>query len=223
MWNWSENQIEIVLIRHGATKANKEHRYLGKTDEALSVEGIKALQKEKNKGSYPQIDYLFSSPMKRCLKTAEILYPEKKPIVIPDWEEMDFGAFEGKNYLELQSDETYQAWIDSNGTLPFPEGESREAFIKRCEQGFYKLLAKLTEKESPSGEPVLRSENKSAYQQDLGAARLGLIIHGGTIMALLSSFYGGDYFDYQIANGKGYICKLKCNDKQIRFEALEKI
>ena len=53
---------------------------------------------------------------------------------------MDFGEFEGKNYIELQKDPNYQAWIDSNGTLPFPGGESREAFIKRCEQGFYRML-----------------------------------------------------------------------------------
>ena len=29
MWNRAENQIELVLIRHGATRANEERRYLG--------------------------------------------------------------------------------------------------------------------------------------------------------------------------------------------------
>ena len=139
MWNWSENQIKLVFIRHGATKANKEHRYLGTTDESLSLEGVRALEKEKCAGSYPDVDYLMSSPMKRCLETAEILYPYKEPIIIPEWMEMDFGAFEGKNYLDLQDDERYQAWIDSDGMLPFPEGESRKMFIKRCEQGLYRM------------------------------------------------------------------------------------
>lgn len=34
----------LVFIRHGATQANKERRYLGKTDESLSEEGIEILE-----------------------------------------------------------------------------------------------------------------------------------------------------------------------------------
>ena len=43
MRNRTEEQIEIrlTLIRHGATLSNKEGRYLGKTDEALSPDGIR--------------------------------------------------------------------------------------------------------------------------------------------------------------------------------------
>ena len=47
MRNRTEDQIEIhlTLIRHGATLSNKEGRYLGKTDEALSPDGIRTLEK----------------------------------------------------------------------------------------------------------------------------------------------------------------------------------
>ncbi len=208
MWNRSENKITIVLIRHGATKANKEHRYLGKTDEGLSVEGISELQKAKHANRYPDVDYVFFSPMRRCLETAQILYPDREAIVIPEWEEMDFGDFEGKNYMELQSDLRYQEWVDSNGTLPFPGGESREDFIGRCEQGFCGMLTQL----------LARFEDKQNH-----AVTVGLIVHGGTIMALLSSFCGGEYFDYQVANGKGYCCKMAWDGKNIRLDLLEKI
>ena len=44
MRDWTENQIMLVFIRHGATQANKERRYLGKTDESLSGEGIEILE-----------------------------------------------------------------------------------------------------------------------------------------------------------------------------------
>ena len=140
MRNRTEDQIEIhlTLIRHGATLSNKEGRYLGKTDEALSPEGICGLEKCVADRSYSTADVLFSGPMKRCLETAQILYPGQTPIIIPEWTEMDFGAFEGHNYQELSKDPNYQRWIDSGGTLPFPEGESREEFIHRSVAGYEK-------------------------------------------------------------------------------------
>ena len=142
MRNRTEDQIEIylTLIRHGATLSNKEGRYLGKTDEALSPDGIRTLEKSVTDRIYPIADVLFSGPMKRCLETAQILYPGQTPICIPEWTEMDFGAFEGYNYQELSGNPAYQRWIDSGGTLPFPEGESREEFIRRSVAGYEKMV-----------------------------------------------------------------------------------
>ena len=170
MWNWSENQIKMVWIRHGATRSNKECRYLGKTDEGLSEEGIAELERTKKANYYPEADYIFSSPMKRCLETAKILYPAQNTVVIPDWEEIDFGVFEGKNYIDLQKDRRYQAWIDSNAALAFPEGEGRKEFIERCRQGFYKMLKYLC--------CQMEKEQKSDI-------RIGLIVHGGIILSLI--------------------------------------
>ena len=192
------------MIRHGATTSNKEHRYLGKTDEGLSEEGKDALQKAKN--SYPKLDYIFASPMKRCLETAQILYPDKDIIEIAEWEEMDFGAFEGKNYKELQKNEYYQKWIDSNGILPFPNGESRETFVKRCKKGFEKMQLELMK--------LLSSHT---------CITVGMIVHGGTIMALLSSFYGGKYFDYQVSNGQGYLCICKEYQGSFKITEIQKL
>ncbi len=203
MWDWSENQITMVFIRHGMTLSNKEHRYLGRTDEALSEEGKAALLKQKSKNNYPEIELLFTSPMKRCIETAKLLYPNLQPMIVPEWEEIDFGAFEGKNYQDLKDDVRYQKWIDSNGTLPFPEGESREDFVKRCESGFQKVLESC--------------KNLSERQNQGKQKKIGTIVHGGIIMALLSKYYGGEYFDYQVPNGEGYECMLKKWGIDIRF------
>ena len=204
MRNRSENKVEIVFIRHGRTPANKENRYLGKTDESLSLEGIEALRQEKAEKIYPEIDYLFASPMKRCIETADILYPGKVPILVPQWKEMDFGLFEGKNYQELNGDKQYQAWIDSGGTLPFPQGESRPCFLQRCSQGMY--------------------ESVDRYRELFtGGVKIGCVVHGGTIMALLSTFYGGEYFDYQVKNGRGYCCMLSLQNGRIYLTELRKL
>lgn len=204
MWNRTEDQVTLVLIRHGETAANREHRYLGSTDEPLSDEGIMTLVSYKRQKRYPDVAYLFSSPMKRCLETAEIIYPNLCPVVIPEWTEMDFGEFEYKNYEELKCDVRYQAWIDSGGTLAFPGGESREAFILRCERGFARMREQLY---------------KAAERRQGRQIRTGIIVHGGTIMALMSLYDASgqkDYFDYQAANGGGYVCRAEMEGASIK-------
>ena len=191
-----QTEIRLTLIRHGATLSNKEGRYLGKSDESLSPEGIGILEKAVTDGHYPAADLLFSGSMKRCLETAQILYPGQAPILIPEWTEMDFGTFEGHNYKELSGDPDYQRWIDSGGTLPFPEGESREEFIRRSIAGYENMLRymkSIWERSAVSG------------QSDRSVSA---VVHGGTIMALLSHFLGGEYFNYQVKCGQGYSGRL---------------
>ena len=108
MWNRTENQIELYLIRHGMTPGNVEHRYIGRqTDEPLSEDGRQQLEKRKDQWTQVcrtwDMPYVFVSPMLRCRQTAEILFPQIPQIEIDPWREMDFGEFEGKNYAEWRS------------------------------------------------------------------------------------------------------------------------
>lgn len=212
MRNRTDNQVTLAFIRHGATKANEEHRYLGKTDEGLSKEGIRELLSYKKQCIYPRVECLFTSPMKRCLETAQILYPNLSPTVIAEWEETDFGQFEYKNYEDLKDNPAYQAWIGSGGMHPFPDGESREEFLMRCERGFAKMCGKLRGKKALT---VNISEMTDiSVETDVSEATdipitVGMIVHGGTIMALLSKYCGNDYYDYQVRNGCGFICRMK--------------
>ena len=193
MRDWTENQIMLAFIRHGATQANKERRYLGKTDESLSEEGIEILESYKMQKLYPDVEYLFTSPMKRCTETAKIIYPTLCPIIIPEWEEINFGRFEYRNYEELKYDAEYQEWLRSGGALDFPDGESRNDFALRCKCGFIRMCNELCQ---IVGRNVMKP------------ASVGMIVHGGTIMSLLSLYGGNDYFDYQVSNGRGYVCRL---------------
>ena len=166
-------------IRHGATKGNLEKRYIGRTDESLCEEGIAALEKK----SMPQADVVFVSPMRRCIETAKILYPDRAQIVIQDFRECDFGDFEGKNYIQLKDDARYQAWIDSGGELAFPNGESPKEFRERCLRAYHKA--------------------RRMIEED---ARVAFVVHGGTIMSVLSALCSPQkgYYDFQIENGGGY-------------------
>lgn len=194
----------LALVRHGATQANQEKRYLGKTDEPLSKGGKESLKLYKMQKIYPAVEYLFTSPMERCVDTAKIIYPAVSSIVIPEWTEIDFGRYEYKNYEELKDDVSYQEWIDSGGMLDFPEGEGRKDFDLRCKRGLFRMCHILS----------------AAAAQNLDKPVFAVaVVHGGTIMSLLSAYCGGDYFDYQAPNGRGYVCRLTYVNDQTEQES----
>ena len=155
--------IKLWLIRHGKTEGNKLSRYIGTTDEPLCQEGTEFLHKM----DYPKVQAVYVSPLKRCVQTAEILFPGEPVHIIEELAECDFGEFENKNYKELEGNPHYQEWIDSNGTLPFPGGESREGFKSRNLRGFDRVV---------SG--CIRSH----------VAEAALVIHGGTIMNIMEEY-----------------------------------
>lgn len=189
----------IYLIRHGMTDGNQKKRYIGKTDEPLCQEGRERLKKIRNQALYPRPDLLYVSPMLRCLETAQILFPEMEQSVVEDFRECDFGEFENQNYLELAENKHYQKWIDSNGLLPFPGGESREAFQERS----VKALEELEQFWKLNG-----------YQRQTAA----LVVHGGTIMSILekTGVPNRPYYDFHAGNGEGY--RLEGKDGTYRYE-----
>ncbi len=183
---------ELIFIRHGQTAGNLRHNYVGRTDEPLCPEGIANLQQKKAAGCYPATDWLICSPMQRCKQTAALIYPQLRPDLLEDLRECDFGDFENQNYQDLCGNAAYQQWLDSNGLMPFPGGESREIFAARCCRCFEQVV-----------EQILVDPK---FLQ-----RVVFVVHGGTIMALLAAYAGLDYFAAMCENGGGYSCVLKKN------------
>ena len=173
------------LIRHGKTEGNKLARYIGTTDEPLCQEGTDFLKKM----DYPEVQDIYVSPLKRCVQTAEILFPGKPVHIIEELAECDFGEFENKNYKELEGNAKYQAWIDSNGTLPFPGGESREGFKYRSLTGFQKAVTQCIRKNVDTA---------------------ALVIHGGTIMNIMEEYADRHrpFYEWHVKNGGGYLVEL---------------
>lgn len=174
--------MKIVLLRHGKTAGNGEQRYVGITDEP-----ILDLEKERLAAvKYPDVDAVYASPRKRCLETAALAYPTLSPVIVPGLAECDFGDFEYKNYQELTGNADYQAWIDSGGTIGFPGGESREEFQNRCQRAYWRVLL-------------------DAERKQYGS--IALVVHGGTIMALMERLARprADYYSWRPENGGGYV------------------
>lgn len=160
---------------------------------------------------------LFVSPMLRCRQTAEVLFPGQPQTEIDAWREMDFGLFEGKNYQELNGDPHYQAWIDSGGTLAFPGGESREHFVERCVKGMGLVMENLQQIVKSSCTSYGEKSTADGISQP-SSVKAAAIVHGGTIMALLSHYCGGDYFSYQVKNGEGYHLCLYLNEEKMELK-----
>lgn len=175
--------MKIYLIRHGMTERNKQKRYIGTSDEPLCPEGRMQIEIRE----YPQADIVYVSPLKRCIMTAQSIYPDNEINICSKLREMDFGEFEGKNYDELKDNPAYIEWIESGGNKPFPQGESRKEFSQRCVEGFEECLNDCRN----------RTDSKNADS-------VAFVVHGGTIMAIMEK-YGtpkGEYYKWQIGNGE---------------------
>ena len=130
---------------------------------------------------YPPVDIVVTSSMKRCVRTVEIIYPDAEKIVIGDLREYDFGRFEGKTFEEAVSDAEYKKWLDSGGNESFPGGENHEDFKRRSVSAFRAAVEKYKDFD------------------------IAFVVHGGTIMAVMQSLFGGGFYDYMVENGGGYI------------------
>ena len=193
--------MKIYFIRHGLTEGNIQKKYIGKTDEPLCAEGIAELREKLADGDYENVVNeaskagcsIWRSPMLRCAQTADIILPGKKNNIESDLRECDFGRFESKNWVELSDDPEYQAWIDSGGEMPFPNGEAHSDFTERCCKAFMKAV----------------SEN--------GGRVIAFVVHGGTVMSVLERFAEPKkgYYDYMIKNSCGYVTEF--NDGKIRI------
>jgi len=174
--------MEVILLRHGKTRSNLERRYIGKTEEPVSEEGIRQL---KALGVFTCVKRVAVSPRLRARQTAGILFPNAEQVVYEGLAEMDFGIFEGKNYEELADDPDYISWVEGGCVGRCPGGENLSEFIERTAAAFIKALSDSLE---------------------LGEDRLIVVAHGGTIMTVASEFSEPrcGYFDCRAGHGEGF-------------------
>ncbi len=176
----------ILLIRHAATEGNTQKRYMGcRSDVPVSGAGLECLRNA-DKDSLGEYDRIFCGSMERCVTTAEYLFPGREISVLPDMTEMDFGLYEGKNYEDLKDEPYYQRWIDSGGTLPFPEGEDMAGFSGRSLNAFREITGALNDGESAA-----------------------IVCHGGNIMGIMSRLTEGNYFDFNVGNLEGFVLEIE--------------
>ena len=161
----------IYLRRHGLTEYIAQKRYQGQRDIPLSPEGLAQLRRA---DIDPKVVYI--STLQRTRQTAEVLFPDAELVHVDGLKEMCFGSFEGRNYIEMEHDPDYLAWVAANCESPCPDGETKAAFCERICAAFSALV----DKSLADGEEMLV-----------------ILAHGGTQMAAMER-YALPHKDYYV-------------------------
>lgn len=171
----------IYLLRHGLTEYNAQKRYQGQLDIPLSAEGIAQLRRA---DIDPKVVYV--TPLQRTTQTAQVLFPQAKLIPVDGLKEMCFGSFEGRNYIEMEHDADYQAWLVYSCESKCPDGERKAEFSARICKAFSSLVD-----EALAG----------------GEQQLVIMAHGGTQMAAMERYVlpHKDYYEWCGPNAGGYV------------------
>ncbi len=129
---------------------NEKAQYIGHTDLPLTTNSINDLKQIKNETPYPDVTAVISSPLKRCLDSAKIMFPKNNPIVINEFMEYDFGDFEGHTPKELGSKDEYQKWLSGDMNARVPNGESNAEFAYRVCTAFEKTIDSVIRTKTPT-------------------------------------------------------------------------
>ena len=175
----------IYLLRHGLTEYNAQKRYQGQRDIPLSPEGLAQLRRA---DIDPKVVYI--STLQRTRQTAEVLFPDAELVPVDGLKEMCFGSFEGRNYIEMEHDPDYLAWVAANCESPCPDGETKAAFCERICAAFSALV----DKSLADGEEMLV-----------------FLAHGGTQMAAMERYAlpHKDYYEWCAPNAGGFVLDAK--------------
>ena len=126
---------QVLLIRHGQSTWNAEHRWQGWADPPLSAEGrISAIAFAQDLAPVG-FKAIVSSNLLRARETAEIVAGHLKmpdPQLLPALRERDGGDWTGKTSQEIEA--SHPGWLDKwrSGEWVDPPGcESREVLLRR--------------------------------------------------------------------------------------------
>jgi probable phosphoglycerate mutase len=160
----------LLLVRHGETDWNRDHRWQGNSDTALNDRGRE--QTLELAGTLHRPDRIYASDLARARETAEILSERLGvPVVLDErLRERGFGAWEGLTTPEIE--ERFAAdharWRAGEGPGA-TDAEAFEAFAERVGAFLDEVLGR------HAGEEVL------------------VVAHGGTIRVIHALASGLDY------------------------------
>jgi broad specificity phosphatase PhoE len=119
---------QIILARHGETQWNVEEVFRGRIDIELNETGLRQAELLAEYLSGIKIDAVYSSPLRRALKTAEMIasYHKLDVEIAPGLVDFDYGEWQSLAHQQVKDryKELYAEWINSPDRVKMPTGES---------------------------------------------------------------------------------------------------
>lgn len=120
----------IYVIRHGQTELNSRGLLQGRSDFPLNETGIAQARAAAERLRGIRFDRVYTSPLVRAKKTAQILAPDIVPVVDERLIEMDYGPYEGADLKRLPPE--VLTFFGDFAHHPAPAGmEALEAVVRR--------------------------------------------------------------------------------------------
>ena len=137
---------KIILVRHGETEWNVAEIFRGRTDIELNETGIRQAELLAEYLSKTKIDAIYSSPLRRALKTAEIIagYHQLDVDIDSGLTDFNFGKWQGLSHQEVKNKyrELHAEWINHPEQVKMPSGESLDVIRKRAMDVVTKIIAR---------------------------------------------------------------------------------
>jgi probable phosphoglycerate mutase len=126
---------ELLLIRHGETDWNRQHRFQGQIDVPLNPTGRRQAARLAERLAGDRHDLLLASDLQRALQTAAPLADAwGLPVQAqPGLREQGFGLFEGLEVAAVQAGHAalWERWLAHEADFALPGGESARQFSAR--------------------------------------------------------------------------------------------
>ncbi len=127
---------EIILVRHGETDWNAAEVFRGRIDVGLNETGLEQAELLGGYLAGIKIDAVYSSQLKRALRTAEVIADRRKfeVKIAPGLVDFDFGNWQGLSRREVMNkyQVLYAEWIDYPERVRMTAGESLEDVRERA-------------------------------------------------------------------------------------------
>ena len=134
----------LILMRHGQTDWNVNGRYMGWMDEALNEEGLRQAERVAQRLDQWPISAVYSSPLNRAVRTAEIVARPHAVAVqtIEELGEMRIGAWEGMFAGDIADKypALWRTWRANPGDFRMPGGESLGEVRERAVRAFGRIM-----------------------------------------------------------------------------------
>lgn len=135
--------MQIVLVRHGATDWNLEHRCQGSSDRELSAVGVRQAKEIAALLSGEYLRAIYASDLKRARRTAEVIgQPHNLPVRIDQSiRELDHGELEGLTFNQIKQNfgEFLTRWRSEPAELQVPGGERLIDVAERAWTGLQQI------------------------------------------------------------------------------------